>query len=187
MIVKRPLLTNMSGISISLKSNNKVKKKQSAKKKKGSLFGTDENDGKVKDHKITELEDSESQNDKVRAITPPEPLRSAVFPAKKPSNNQTENDPSTQIYLNSLPRHKMPEKTEEEEYEEVPVEGFGAALLRGMGWDPSEENDDDLKKPNLPHEKPRPELVGIGAKVTTSNNSLKDNNFMPIIKVKKNP
>jgi len=48
-------------------------------------------------------------------------------------------------------------------YEATPIEGFGAALLRGMGW-----KDDDGGKNGAPAKikqvKPRPALLGIGAK-----------------------
>lgn len=48
-------------------------------------------------------------------------------------------------------------------YEATPIEGFGAALLRGMGW-----KDGDAGKNGAPAKikqiKPRPALLGIGAK-----------------------
>jgi hypothetical protein len=47
-----------------------------------------------------------------------------------------------------------------EAYEATPIEGFGAALLRGMGW-----KDDDKKPAAKPKEVTRrPALLGIGAK-----------------------
>lgn len=50
-------------------------------------------------------------------------------------------------------------------YEATPIEGFGAALLRGMGW----KDDDSPSKDKKPAAKPkeitrRPALLGIGAK-----------------------
>lgn len=53
-----------------------------------------------------------------------------------------------------------------------------------MGWDPSAENDSSSEKSTLLHEKPHPELVGIGAKLTTASNSLRTA-FMPLIRRKK--
>ncbi|KAF2647345.1 hypothetical protein K491DRAFT_763728 [Lophiostoma macrostomum CBS 122681] len=50
-------------------------------------------------------------------------------------------------------------------YEATPIEGFGAALLRGMGWKDGEEigrNKDNAVKPR--EIKRRPALLGIGAK-----------------------
>lgn len=83
-----------------------------------------------------------------------------------------------------------PEMTKEEEYEEMPVEEFGAALLRGMGWDEKyDDNEDDedtsgnSKKTFLPHEKARPDLLGIGAKPSASRPIKSD--FMPLMKVEK--
>jgi hypothetical protein len=49
-------------------------------------------------------------------------------------------------------------------YEATPIEGFGAALLRGMGWKDSEAVGKN-GKPTKPREvKRRPALLGIGAK-----------------------
>lgn len=50
-------------------------------------------------------------------------------------------------------------------YEATPIEGFGAALLRGMGWKDGEALGKD-KKPVAPAKdiKRRPALLGIGAK-----------------------
>jgi hypothetical protein len=50
-----------------------------------------------------------------------------------------------------------------ETYEATPIEGFGAALLRGMGWkDPEPDNNKSTTK--LKEIKRRPALLGIGAK-----------------------
>eukprot|EP00434_Breviolum_minutum_P012007 symbB.v1.2.010588.t1/scaffold686.1/size316167/7 len=43
-------------------------------------------------------------------------------------------------------------------YEKVPVEAFGLALLRGMGYDPEKH-----KTKPIWHEKPRDNLLGLGA------------------------
>ncbi|KAJ1845488.1 hypothetical protein LPJ73_004834 [Coemansia sp. RSA 2703] len=58
---------------------------------------------------------------------------------------------------------------DEETYERVPVEAFGAAMLRGMGWkgEDEESSGDNNKKPrsNDPVDfTPRPSLLGLGAK-----------------------
>ena len=69
-----------------------------------------------------------------------------------------------------------------EDYNEVPVEEFGSAILRGMGWngnsDPSDDlkDEDDLKSAHA-------EGLGIGAKGT--NNPSNKDNFMPVVKVLK--
>ncbi|KAF2266288.1 hypothetical protein CC78DRAFT_153064 [Lojkania enalia] len=46
-------------------------------------------------------------------------------------------------------------------YEATPIEGFGAALLRGMGWKDGKAQDSKTKTTQI---KPRPNLLGIGAK-----------------------
>ena len=51
---------------------------------------------------------------------------------------------------------ELPDPASLEDYARVPVAQFGAALLRGMGWDGKED------KPYLPEA--RPSLLGIGAK-----------------------
>jgi hypothetical protein len=60
-------------------------------------------------------------------------------PPEAQSNGEEEEQASTLVIPNELDvfRHDVqsrPEETKLEEYEEVPVEQFGAALLRGMGW-----------------------------------------------------
>ncbi|KAJ2069099.1 DNA primase large subunit Spp2, partial [Coemansia sp. S2] len=47
---------------------------------------------------------------------------------------------------------------DEETYERVPIESFGAAMLRGMGW--KEESDNTTIVSN----NSRPSLLGLGAK-----------------------
>ncbi|OLY84537.1 Pre-mRNA-splicing factor SPP2 [Smittium mucronatum] len=49
-----------------------------------------------------------------------------------------------------------------EGYEKVPVQDFGAALLRGMGWS-EDSTDTGNKKRKVVEEKPRPNLMGLGA------------------------
>lgn len=185
----------MNGISISLKSKNKVKKKSGTKKKKKpTVFGIADNDEKATEFKITSVEERKETIKKPLCITPTEPLRSSLN-ARPESGSLKSEDEQAVVFpeeseskfdfkgLSAL-RNNIPEKTNEEEYEEVPVEGFGTALLRGMGWDPSAENDSSSEKSTLLHEKPHPELVGIGAKLTTASNSLRTA-FMPLIRRKK--
>jgi hypothetical protein len=47
---------------------------------------------------------------------------------------------------------------------EAPIEGFGAALLRGMGWKGDDEAGSDKKAAKPKEIKRRPALLGIGAK-----------------------
>ncbi|CAE8605201.1 unnamed protein product, partial [Polarella glacialis] len=53
-------------------------------------------------------------------------------------------------------------------YEKVPVEAFGEALLRGMGYDPEKH-----KVKPVYHEKPRDQLLGLGAKALLPSEKLK--------------
>ena len=103
------------------------------------------------------------------------------------------NDTETELRLLS----NLPTITTEKEYDEVPVEEFGKALLRGMGWkSDNEENEGSStnKKPVPPHEmKFHPDGLGIGAKVSAMNNdNTKTSNrkrrsdqeiFMPIVRI----
>jgi hypothetical protein len=49
-------------------------------------------------------------------------------------------------------------------YEATPIEGFGAALLRGMGWKDGDAIGKNGKPTKPPEVKRRPALLGIGAK-----------------------
>ncbi|BEJ15037.1 hypothetical protein CspHIS471_0408040 [Cutaneotrichosporon sp. HIS471] len=63
----------------------------------------------------------------------------------------------------ALERHldALPEESTLDDYDAVPVEAFGAAMLRGMGYDA--KNDTPMHVP-----KPRPALLGIGATALSS-------------------
>ncbi|KAH7391816.1 DExH-box splicing factor binding site-domain-containing protein [Pyrenochaeta sp. MPI-SDFR-AT-0127] len=65
-------------------------------------------------------------------------------------------------FLNDL--HNAPDAPTLESYEATPIEGFGAALLRGMGWKDGEaigKNGAAVKQKEV---KRRPAFLGIGAK-----------------------
>jgi len=53
----------------------------------------------------------------------------------------------------------LPETSTLADYARIPVEQFGAAMLRGMGWKPPAQGDDE---PWVPGQ--RPALLGLGAK-----------------------
>lgn len=60
---------------------------------------------------------------------------------------------------------ELPEPASLEDYERVPVEDFGAALLRGMGWKEGQSASRKGKGPVEPWlPQARPALLGIGAK-----------------------
>ncbi|EJD02447.1 uncharacterized protein FOMMEDRAFT_147414 [Fomitiporia mediterranea MF3/22] len=58
-----------------------------------------------------------------------------------------------------------PDQASLEDYERVPVEQFGAALLRGMGWKPGQAASRTRTGPSEPYlPAARPALLGLGAK-----------------------
>ena len=71
---------------------------------------------------------------------------------------------------------ELPDPASLEDYERVPVAQFGAALLRGMGWDGKED------RPYLPEA--RPALLGIGAKEQEQTKSDKRRVKAPYVPVK---
>jgi hypothetical protein len=67
-----------------------------------------------------------------------------------------------EAFLNDL--HNAPEAPTLEAYEATPIEGFGAALLRGMGWKDGEAIGKNGLAAKPKEVKRRPALLGIGAK-----------------------
>lgn len=67
-----------------------------------------------------------------------------------------------ETFLNDL--HDAPEAPTLASYEATPIEGFGAALLRGMGWKDGETAGKNGAAPKPKEIKRRPALLGIGAK-----------------------
>ncbi|AMD21696.1 HFL160Wp [Eremothecium sinecaudum] len=208
----------MSGISLSLKAKSKSKKKSTVRKR-GNAFTDDKeadrNSKRVK-IKITEVEAYKEPQEEALVI----PL--AVPSGASRELTLTTSDEKSEINygLNVQQDHKvtssnarvvnstgmsdilditkLPEATAQDEYDEVPVNMFGAALLRGMGWTGTnyddEDNDQDREKSNnktavRPHHGvARPEFVGIGAKVQQSNTEETRrgsglDKFMPIVRV----
>lgn len=52
----------------------------------------------------------------------------------------------------------LPEESTRDDYQNVPIEAFGMAMLRGMGWNPKDESNTKIHTP-----KPRPGQLGLGA------------------------
>ncbi|KAF1943626.1 hypothetical protein EJ02DRAFT_453103 [Clathrospora elynae] len=67
-----------------------------------------------------------------------------------------------EAFLNDL--HNAPDAPTLEAYEATPIEGFGAALLRGMGWKDGEAIGKNGTAAKPKEVKRRPALLGIGAK-----------------------
>jgi hypothetical protein len=71
-----------------------------------------------------------------------------------------------ELFVNDV--RNAPDAPSLDAYEATPIEGFGAALLRGMGWKDGEaigRNGNPTKPPEV---KRRPALLGIGAKETAA-------------------
>lgn len=182
-------LTLMNTLSINLKKTSKVKKKNAPKKKKGiSVFGEDEDLNAPSFTKISVLEDFNKKEDASLTIKPADGLISNLKALHGATLNSS-SYPIPNIALDTSKvkgREEIPDKTELEEYETIPIEEFGCALLRGMGWN-GEYGDEEEKtsvQNGLPHETGRPELLGIGAKSIAKPNNLEDD-FMPLMKVEK--
>ncbi|AGO11087.1 AaceriAFR392Cp [[Ashbya] aceris (nom. inval.)] len=195
----------MSGISLSLKRKPKVKKKEEERKRK-NVFNEDEVDPQKRSKiLITEVSAHEATKPEKRVIVPARPGRVSIVPLKSgseqaPSYGLTKStegkdagpvETAAMVGAGALPLDQLPDLTRLEEYSEVPVEEFGAALLRGMGWDGDEEEIEGERKGQktvLPHEQvERAEYLGIGAS-SDVDRSRKDaraqiEEFMPVVKV----
>ncbi|KAF2740354.1 hypothetical protein EJ04DRAFT_507893 [Polyplosphaeria fusca] len=123
------------------------------KKEAGNAMEVDEKaeDEKPQDDGLTE--EQRLERDAVKALlTGDNNGNKLVIPAK------TEEEVFRENYDNA------PDAPTLESYEAVPIEGFGAALLRGMGWKDGEEiGGGKIKQTEV---KPRPPLLGVGAKAS---------------------
>lgn len=119
------------------------------------------------------------ESDRLSDITPKEPKQAKTagngystkkfgLQIMKPKDKQTPTV-SRPILSRTRPAtdkdgDSVPEETPPDAYERVPVDEFGAALLRGMGWkegDALGQNRNGLAKPR--EFKPRPDKLGLGA------------------------
>ncbi|KAK6461312.1 DExH-box splicing factor binding site-domain-containing protein [Scheffersomyces coipomensis] len=73
----------------------------------------------------------------------------------------SEQDDNDEIRIFQAKYDDLPDEDSEEEYAKVPVEQFGEALLRGMGWTGEDEDD---SKDNETLNQQRGPVLGIGAK-----------------------
>lgn len=83
------------------------------------------------------------------------------------------------VYAHNVQEH--PDAPLAQEYDELSVDDFGAALLRGLGREP-EKRDSGL---NEPDSKQRPALLGIGAKSAPGNTSNAQAFSVPLTKRRK--
>ncbi|AET39585.1 spliceosome ATPase-activating subunit SPP2 Ecym_4550 [Eremothecium cymbalariae DBVPG len=201
----------MSGISLSLRDKTKQKRKVHGKKKRNALPGEHDDDDQLNNKRtkihIEEVGAYEESKKIVKVIVPVAPAISRRIDmdggdggGKLAYGLNINNDTSLSAGART-PRlgfradqgnfDDLPEATGQEEYDEVPVKEFGDALLRGMGWDGTDDKDNNggynKKRSLLPHEQVgRPEFLGIGVKP----GSIKDrerlvhniDEFMPLVK-----
>lgn len=185
--------------------NLKSKAKKSSKKKRGNVFG-DEDQGKKRTKiKLTHVEEYKEKPEE-KLVIKPASLKKSFYDTEQDTalkkSNQPDLDMSPKYGLMMMKDEQehikgkstlklikdsssLPEITKEEEYENVPVEEFGKALLRGMGWNGQDEHleTDGNYKPSGP----RPQFLGIGAKVlldhAAKKRNDKGNSYMPVVKI----
>lgn len=206
----------MAGLSINLKAKkSKNKANDSSKKKRSNLFNDDdEKENKRTKIKLTHVEEYRETKPKKLIIKPAATITSSRLKMDKVRNGDASEGMEKLKYgLNNAKSiddeeivglrlgisadtksiDELPDETKQEEYENVPIEEFGAALLRGMGWKDEEDDTQSVgsgkKKVSLPHEQQgRPEFLGIGAKSVPGDSrkpKLRDQTFMPVVKINK--
>ncbi|CAI2025122.1 hypothetical protein SEUBUCD646_0H01910 [Saccharomyces eubayanus] len=166
---------------ISLKLGNKNLKKNVSKKtkKKNSLQNT--NLFNLDNAEITNLPRKSQNKIKIESIDKFD-LDGGLLSKKKLviKLEETANDQN----------NNLEEYVTEKEYSEVPIEEFGDALLRGMGWESDSEKNakkgkEQSKKNNVSNVlQTHPDGLGIGAKLNKEIN-VKEDLFMPVVKIDK--
>ncbi|CUS24143.1 LAQU0S14e01090g1_1 [Lachancea quebecensis] len=204
----------MVGFSINLKGG-KVGKKgvSSEKKKRRSNVFNDADANKVTKSKIriTHIDEHQNSPEPQLIIKPPPASKGWATPAVnekghdeeglgyglnqsrpgEPGLEKQQSREAAPLIRRPNPAGHLPIEPAQEEYEAIPVEEFGDALLRGMGWDGELETEEAAKstgksKPVLPHEQFRPSLLGLGAKASKNldaKGANKPEPFLPIVKV----
>ncbi|SCU88556.1 LAMI_0D10528g1_1 [Lachancea mirantina] len=205
----------MVGFSLSLRPKEKQSSTSSAAQKRRRVNPFQESDTpsrKLTHIKLTHVDETnENENqDKPLVIEPQIPNASSIIHKRGEVSTQVSagSTSSSTSGTNSMPKSDdgqlqtaklrkrvlpdSPPETTQEEYEEVPIEEFGLALLRGMGWSGEGVTSGHHKKRNkavLPHQQARPEFSGLGSQVKFGGNQLveKGETFMPVRKVAKEP
>lgn len=163
--------------SISLKKKGKGKKKKTI-----NVFG---NDDTVKNKNGNTSESHITKKRKIRLTE----LNAEDFAPPEVISGKS-NEPELVIKMEetlSDKNEQIQKVTTLEEYDNVPVESFGEALLRGMGWDGKiddnekkpKQNVEDIKKEMLKAK--HPDNLGIGA--TATGIEIDTTSFMPIKQV----
>lgn len=201
-----------SGFSLNLtkKSKNSQKDNKKRKRQRQNAFGGDETAESKTKISITHVDQFKAAKPK-KLIIKPDKLISTLAEVQTekddpqvkyglihaPSDDNRELPTDSIINKQRLTdpearwSNQVPERTEEEEYEAVPVEDFGKAMLRGMGWDGDEQESEikEQKSTKLPHQMARPLYMGLGAKDNTkgrSSGQAQDHHYLPIVKVDRN-
>lgn len=151
--------------SLSLKTKSKGKKKRTA-----NIFNLEDKDEKSKNHN-DQKGDVKRQKIRISEIN-------SVDEVKKQEKDKYKLIIKADIHNDK--NTEVKEMTSIEEYEAVPIELFGEAMLRGMGWDGKDGL--ETQKEGTSTKYLHPEGRGIGAK---SNFTTDTESFMPILKVKK--
>lgn len=105
-------------------------------------------------------------------------------------NQRTDSIRQKPVPLTSYDVPSCVSETTEESYEKVPVEKFGLAMLRGMGWkgDVTKMEKEEVKKDNASTS--RPLLLGLGAKPSAvqldPSYRVSSANYEPVTRVTKN-
>lgn len=166
------------GILFNLKGAQKgkftLKKPEKEVKKINVLNDSDDEDNKVSiesfEKKEEIKEDIVIRPDELISTIKPKELVKVTGDLKRDMTREEEarkslmedesyQDTGRQIKVSS--QIEDPEEDDVEAYKEIPVEEFGAALLRGMGW--NKANERKVSKPNLEKRK-QGLLLGLGAK-----------------------
>ncbi|CEP62898.1 spliceosome ATPase-activating subunit SPP2 LALA0_S06e06370g [Lachancea lanzarotensis] len=200
----------MSGFSLNLKSQKPGKKsgKSDGKKKRTNVFN-DSEAGAAKKTKIRlahvdEYKHPDQEKLVIKPIGVSRPFEKTLVDPPVGNNDlkfglntgevsETDTPKSRVFDKVSAKSEKQHETTDQKDYEDVPIEAFGDALLRGMGWDGKDDTDEtpSATGPSNPANsapKFRPALLGLGAKPGRRSNTherIGSSAFLPVIKVSK--
>ena len=166
---------------MSLSFNIDIKKKKSSNKNKKKRAKSDLFGNESVDNKISKNESSDASNAKKRQKIKLTEISQNDLIEKKPEkeqlvikilNEDIKDDSTTQEMATSI------------DYNSVPVEEFGAAMLRGMGWNGKSDNDSKSDTENISKDV-HPDGVGIGASNDVT--AIDTDSFMPLVKLNREP
>lgn len=107
-----------------------------------------------------------------------------------PSSRSSTNARNPPLWENTPAANDDVSETTEESYAKVPVEKFGLAMLRGMGWKGNVSEIEKKKITKDEESKQRPLLLGLGAKPSSiqldPSYRFSSANYEPLTKVPKN-